>query len=93
MKAIKYIAAIALLAGFVSCQQEINPGVQTIEPQDEFVEVSFNVEFPEPLPINTKSPMGEGPLVDGFSLGFCIYGAGDGFLQNWQKADLIETVN
>ncbi len=89
MKAIKYIAAIALLAGFVSCQQEINPGVQTIEPQDDFVEVSFNVEFPDPLPINTKSPMGEGPLVNGFSLGFCIYGAGDGFLQNWQKAEMV----
>lgn len=91
MKVIKHIAAIALLAGLVSCQQEINQGVKAIEPQDEFVEVSFNVQFPDPLPINTKSPMGEGPLVDGFSLGFCIYGAGDGFLQNWQKAELEST--
>ena len=92
MKAIKYIAAIALLAGLLSCQQEFNQGMQTLpESEPEMVEVSFSVHFPEPIPVNTKSPMGEGPLVDGFSLGFCLYGAGNGFVQNWQKAELVST--
>ena len=91
MKAIKYIAAIALLAGLVSCQQEFNPGIQIEEPQAEAVEVNFSVHFPEPLPVNTKSPMGEGPLVDGFNIVFCIYGSG-GYVQNWIQAEYVSPI-
>ena len=92
MKAIKYIAAIALLAGLVSCEQEFNPGAQTVPgTQPDKVKVSFNVQFPEPVAVETKAPMGEGPKVaDGFDIGFCIYGSGDGFVQNWIPADLEE---
>ena len=90
MKALKYIAAIVLLAGLVACQKEFDSGVQTApEAQPGMVEVSFNVLFPEPLQAGTKSVMGERPLADGFNLGFCIYGAGDGFVQNWQKAETV----
>ncbi len=90
MKAIKYIAAIALLAGLVSCQQEFNPGVQTVpETQPETVKVSFKVQFPEPVAVETKAPMGEGPkIADGFEIAFCLYGSGDGFVQNWIPAEL-----
>ena len=90
MKAIKYIAAIALLAGLVSCQQEFNPGVQTVpETQPEMVKVSFKVNFPEPVAVETKAPMGEGPKVaDGFDIAFCLYGSGDGYVQNWIPAEL-----
>lgn len=94
MKAIKYIAAIALLAGFVSCQKEFNPVAQTVPgTQPDKVKVSFNVQFPEPVAVETKAPMGEGPkIADGFDIGFCIYGSGDGFVQNWIPADLDEPI-
>ena len=90
MKVIKYIAAVALLAGLVSCQKEFDSSVQTdSEAHPGMVEVPFTVHFPEPLPLGTKSVMGEGPAETGFSLGFCLYGAGDGFVQNWQTAESV----
>ncbi|MCR5714182.1 MAG: hypothetical protein K6F98_04555 [Bacteroidales bacterium] len=93
MKAIKYIAAIALLAGLVSCQKEYDAEVQTApEAHPGMIEVPFTVHFPEPLPVSTKSVMGEGPAVTGFSLGFCLFGAGDGFVQNWQTAELVTPI-
>lgn len=89
MKAIKYIAAIALLTGLVSCQQEMKQDIQTLLPDADKVEVTFNVQFPEPVPVATKaSKMGEGPVVDGFNICFCLYGAGDGYIQNWIPAEL-----
>lgn len=93
MKAIKYIAAIALFAGLVSCQQEMKQDIQTLLPEADAVEVTFNVQFPEPIPVGTKaSTMGEGPVLDGFSLYFCLYGAGDGYVQNWIPAELSNEI-
>ena len=90
MKVAKYIAAIVLLAGLVSCQKEYEAEVQTAQDAHPgMVEVPFTVHFPEPLPLGTKSVMGEGPAETGFSLGFCLYGAGDGFVQNWQTAESV----
>ena len=92
MKAIKYIASIALLAGLVSCQQEMKQDIQTLLPEADAVEVTFNVQFPDPILVSTKaSKMGEFPTKDGFNLWFCLYGAGDGYVQNWIPAKLEET--
>ncbi|MBO4844344.1 MAG: hypothetical protein J5490_07155 [Bacteroidales bacterium] len=90
MKTIRYIvSAIVLAAGLIACQREITPDVQLSVPDDDAVMVSFKVQFPEPVPVNTKGHMGEGPtLADGFDLWFCVLGPGDGFVQNWVQADL-----
>ena len=92
MKAIKYIAAIALLAGLVSCQQEVKQDIQILEPVADAVKVNFKVEFPDPIPVTTKGHMGEGPTIaDGFNISLCLYGPGDGYVQHWIPAELGET--
>ena len=89
MKAIKYIAAIALLAGLVSCQQDVNLANQVPVSEPDMVEVSFNDQFPELLPVNTKGSMGEYPDADDFNVYLCLYGAGDGYVQNWIPAKTV----
>ena len=94
MKTIRYIvSAIVLAAGLIACQREITPDIQLSVPDDDAVMVSFKVQFPEPVPVNTKGHMGEGPtLADGFDIWFCVLGPGDGYVQNWIQADLKEPI-
>lgn len=87
MKAIRYIAALALLAGFISCQREAPVSVQ--QPEDGFVEVTFPVSFASPALAPTRAPMGEGPTTADFNLYLCVYGPGEGFVQNWIKAMIV----
>lgn len=88
MKVFKYILAIVLAAGLIACQQEnTQPGLLSDENE---VEVTFDVFFPELIPLNTKSPMGEGPTE--LSLNLCLYGAGDGYVQNWVPTTIISTI-
>lgn len=94
MKAIKLFAIFALAAGMVACQQDI----YDTDPKElldvDKVEITFSVQFPEPIPVGTKAPMGENPLADeAFDLYLCLYGAGDGYVQNWIPAsELTKTV-
>ena len=83
MKATKYIAALALLTGLISCQPEMFNG-ETVEADT--VEVTISVAFPEPLAVATKAKMGEGPTADAFDIHLCLYGPGDGYVQNWIDA-------
>lgn len=83
MKATKYIAALALLTGLISCQPEMFNG-ETVEADT--VEVTISVAFPEPLAVATKAKMGEGPAADAFDIHLCLYGPGEGYVQNWIDA-------
>ncbi len=80
----KYIATVAFLAGLCSCQNELR---QTgASPADE-VEVTFRVQFPEPVRQATRGSMGEGALAsEPFDIYLCLYGSGDGYVQNWIPA-------
>lgn len=89
MKRVLYIAAIALLAGLVSCQQDVNLANQIPASEPDMVEVSFNVQFPELLPVNTKGSMAEYPDADDFNVYLCLYGSGDGYVQNWIPAKTV----
>ncbi|MBR3287184.1 MAG: hypothetical protein IKI72_05125 [Bacteroidales bacterium] len=84
MKAIKYLAIIVLAAGLFACQKETDEPVPVAGDK---VEVTFDVQFPEAIPVETKATMGENPLgTEDFNLYLCIYGAGDGYVQNWIPA-------
>lgn len=87
MKATKYIAALALMMGLAACQPaEVFNGKGSVQDADS-VAVVFNVLFPEPIPVATKGTMGEGPLAsEAFDLHLCVYGSGDGYVQNWITA-------
>ena len=88
MKTIRYIiSAIVLAAGLIACQQEYSQPA-ALSDQNE-VEVTFAVQFPELIPVDTKSPMGEGPTD--LNLWLCLYGPGDGFVQNWIPAQVVST--
>ena len=90
MKAIKVFAIVALAAGLLSCQQDIYDTDPNELLDVDKVEVTFSVQFPEPIPVWTKAPMGENPLADeAFDLYLCLYGAGDGYVQNWIPATEI----
>lgn len=76
----KYFAAFALLIGLASCQEAYR--IETT-PSDS-VEVTFNVQFPEPVAPATRGTMGEGALAsEGFDVYLCLFGSGDGYVQNW----------
>lgn len=90
MKAMKYMLALALILGLVSCQPEMFNGKGSISDAD-LVEVTFSVQLPEPMPVSTKASMGEGPTADEFEIHLCIYGPGDGFVQNWVEATNVTT--
>lgn len=86
MKATKYILALALILGLVSCQPETFTSSSTVA-DSESVAVVFNVQFPEPIPVSTKGTMGDGPLAsEPFEIHLCLYGPGDGYVQNWITA-------
>ena len=92
MKATKYfIIALALIMGLASCQPaEVFNGNGEI-PDAESVAVVFSVQLPEPIPVSTKGTMGEGPLAtEAFDLHLCLYGPGDGYVQNWITASHLE---
>ena len=78
----KYLLAIGILALAVSCE---NPLLTNDSSDAEMVEVTMSVTFPEPLAVSTKAPMGEGPTADAFDIHLCVYGPGDGYVQNWIK--------
>lgn len=78
----KYILAIGILVLAVSCE---NPLLTNGNDDAEMVEVTMSVVFPEPIAIDTKAKMGEGPTSDAFDIYLCIYGPGDGYVQNWIK--------
>ncbi|MBQ9398095.1 MAG: hypothetical protein IJU08_06325 [Bacteroidales bacterium] len=85
MKATKYIAAFAIMLGLVACQpNELFNGDSNADAEN--VEVTFSVQFPEPIPVATKAPMGETPTADKFDVYLCLFGSGDGAFQNWIKA-------
>lgn len=86
MKATKYIAMIALLAGLVSCQPDWG---LTDSATEGMVEVTFSVSYPEPIPMPTKAVMGEGPTS--LSIYLCLFGPGDGYLQNWLPTTRVST--
>ena len=87
MKATKYIAALALLAGFMtSCQQEWTP-----KDNGDTITVEVSVQLPEPMPVPTKAKMAEGPTLDEFNLYLCLYGSGAGYIQNWIPTVLQNT--
>lgn len=80
---------IALLAGLVACQSEIGP--DSGEPcTDGFVEVTVSANYPEPVAAPTRAKMGEGATPDEFNMFLCLYGPGEGFVQNWIPASLQE---
>lgn len=87
MKAIKYIIALALILGLASCQPEMFNGKGANTDAD-MVEVTFSVQFPEPIPVATKASMGETPTLTDFQdkIYLCLFGSGDGAFQNWIKA-------
>ena len=89
----KYIIALALILGLVSCQPEMFNGNGKAS-DAEMVELTFSVQFPEPIPIATKGKMGEGLIntpSDSLSLHLCIFGSGNGYVQNWIEAEKTET--
>ena len=91
MKATKYIAALALMMGLAACQPEMFNG-NTVVPEEESVAVVFSVQFPEPIPVATKGTMGEGPLAsEAFDIHLCVYGSGQGYVQNWITATHLST--
>ena len=91
MKNKLYIAALTLLAVLVSCQRENFESVRQSE--DGFLEVTFPVSFASPsLAPSTRAKMGEGPTTADFNLYVCVYGPGDGFVQNWIKAKILNLV-
>lgn len=76
----KYILAIGLLALAVSCENLLIPkGYDDAE----MVEVTMSFAFPEPVAISTKAQMSEGPTADEFNIYLCVYGPGEGYVQNW----------
>jgi len=81
MKAIKYIASLLVLVLLVSCQNELKPGAAALDA--DAVKVTLSVQFPEPVPAPTKAKMGEGPTADAFEIHLCLFGPGDGYVQNW----------
>lgn len=90
MKATKYILALALILGLVSCQPEMF-NVNSTVVDSESVAVVFNVQLPEPIPVPTKGTMDHGPLsTEAFDLHLCLYGPGDGYVQNWITATHLE---
>ena len=78
----KYLLAIGILALAVSCE---NPLLTNDSSDADMVEVTLSVVFLEPLAVPTKAPMGEGPTADAFDIYLCVYGPGDGYVQNWIK--------
>ncbi len=79
----KYILAIGILFLAASCE---SPLLTKDASDADMVEVTMSVAFPEPVAINTKAPMGEGPTADeAFDIYLCVYGPGDGYVQNWIK--------
>ena len=90
MKAIKYIAIVALAAGLFACQKETDEPTPAVG--GDKVEVVFDVQYPEAIPVGTKAVMGENPLgTEDFNLYLCLYGAGDGYVQNWIPASETNT--
>lgn len=83
MKATKYIAALALLMGLISCQPEMFNGETG---KADTVEVTISVAFPEPIEVATKARMSDGPLADAFDIHLCLFGPGEGYVQNWIDA-------
>ena len=57
----------------------------------DMVEVTLSVVFPEPVPVPTKGAMGEGPESTAFDIHLCVYGSGDGYVQNWTHTTLFDT--
>ena len=86
MKATRYIATFALLAGLLACQREIEPAVSDGQVPDGFVEVTISADYPEPVAVPTRAKMGEGATQDEFDLYLCLFGPGEGFVQNWIPA-------
>lgn len=89
MKATKYIAALALLLGVISCQPEMfnDKGDSS---DAETAELVFSVQFPEPIPVTTKGTMDHGPrAAEAFDIHLCIFGPGDGYVQNWITATKV----
>ena len=79
----KDILAIGILFLAASCE---SPLLTKDASDADMVEVTMSVAFPEPVAINTKAPMGEGPTADeAFDIYLCVYGPGDGYVQNWIK--------
>ena len=77
----KYIATVAFLAGLCSCQSELKQ-IGNL-PADE-VELTFRVQFPEPVRPATRGSMADGALEsEAFEIFLCLYGSGDGYVQNW----------
>ncbi|MBQ3744177.1 MAG: hypothetical protein IJU08_06135 [Bacteroidales bacterium] len=89
MKATKYIAALALLLGVMSCQPEMFN--ENGDPSDaETAELVFSVQFPEPIPVTTKGTMDDGPrAAEAFDIHLCLYGPGEGYVQNWLTATKV----
>ena len=74
------------MAGLLSCQRVIEPAVSGEQIPDGFVEVTFTADYPEPVAVPTRAKMGEGATEDEFNLYLCLYGPGEGFVQNWIPA-------
>ena len=89
MKAIRYIAAFVLLLYISACDPQLN---QTEIP-GESVAVTFTVSLPEPVPMPTKGVMGEGPVASDFKIYLCVFGEGDGYVQNWIPTTLQNTTS
>ena len=86
MKAIRYIAAFVLLLCISACEPQLNrTGISC-----ESVAVTLTVALPEPVPMPTKGVMGEGPVASDFKVYLCIFGEGDGYVQNWIPTTLSE---
>ncbi len=91
MKATKLFAALALILGLVSCQPEMFNG-NGDKADSKSVQVTMSVKFPEPIPVATKGTMAEGPLAsEAFDIHLCLYGPGDGYVQNWITASKEST--
>ena len=88
MKAIRYIAAFVLLLCISACEPQLDrTGIS-----GESVAVTLTVALPEPVPMPTKGVMGEGPVASDFKVYLCIFGEGDGYVQNWISTTLIDPV-
>lgn len=85
----KYILALGLLALTVSCE---NPFSAKDLSEADMVEVTMSVILPEPVEIPTKAKMGEGPTSDAFDIYLCIYGSGNGYVQNWIHPTLSDPI-
>ena len=91
MKAIRYIAVIALVAGLmVACQREPAPATPGVYPEGAVAEATFTVPFPADFRPATRAQMGEGPTVDAFQLFLCLYGPGEGYVQHWIPTELLD---